>query len=877
MKRLFILLAILSLALAYSLPSFIRSEANSLIKRPPIYQKTLSNGLVVLFWENHSAPLSAVYLMIKTGSAWEGEFLGSGISHYLEHLISCGTTKFHSEEYYQNLLKKYCISSNAYTTTDVTVYHQVGPSEHFDIIAGMLYEFVSACAFTQAEVDREKNVILQEIAMNEEEPGDVFWDFVRENYYLVSPYRVPIIGYREQFSKLTRDDILRYYNSRYAPNNAILAIAGDLDTSVVWTVVETLFGKWERKTVTRPFPIDEPLPSTPRFVEGEFDGLGTLAYIGIRFPTIHWGDKDMWALNILGEILSGTDGARLDMELVSKLNLMTSVYAYHDIDPFQRGCFVIGGRFEYQNRDKMIEAMLEALDQVKSKGITKRELDEAKTMIFQRIRKISEGVEQQANEILYNFFIDGNPWTSDIEWAHYNALTVEDVNRVARKYLNQNTMIVTILKQKGLTISNDKSLLTGHKQDKSEFKLAKLPNGIQAVVAENQDASHCNIAIYVLGGSAYEPNGMEGLAKFTARYLREGTKRFPNFEALSGKLSQLGLTISIESGTHTIYLSCEFFPEQFSDVLSILDEICFSPTFPPQATTKLIAQQLSEINARNAHWLRDAIDFFRQRFYGKHPYGHNETGFAESVTKFTESDARRFWEERLNPQSIVIGFSGPMDESKVIHELTRVFGKRKLKSREHQKIPLASTHSEPERHEKTAPRKQVTLIVAYDAPPMNHPDQPSMEVADNILSGVGLSGWLFEELRSKRDFVYTVWSSYSPRVSGGEFVIATQFEPQNFDTVYSVIISLVEKLKNGKFSEDELKQAKLAATQARIEKNQFQKNRVSDIALDVLYGLGLDYEEKYLENLKSITSADVKEVAQKYFRNPVVVVINPDR
>lgn len=876
MKKKFLLLAFLSIAFGYSPPFFGQQFADSLLKHPPIYQKTLDNGLEVLFWENHSAPLVAVYIMIKTGSAWEGEFLGTGISHYLEHLVSSGTTKYHTEKYYQEMFKKYGISSNAYTSTDVTVYHQVGPSEHFDVIAGMIYEFVSACAFTQTEVDREKNVILQEIAMNKEEPSDVFWDFMRENYYLVSPYRVPIIGYREQFSKLTRDDILKYYNTRYAPNNAILAIAGDIDTSTVWAVVETLFGKWERKTITRDFPAYEPLPATPRFVEGEFDGLGTLAYIEIRIPTLQWGEKDMWALSVLDEILAGTEGARLDMELVSKRNLMTSIYAYHDIDPFQRGCFVIGGRFHYQNRDKVLEAIWEVIEKVKSSGITKKELDEAKKRIFREIRKLPEGVEQQSSKILYDYFMMGKPWTNDLEWSEYNSVTVDDVNGVARKYFNRDMMVVTILKQKGLAIFPDTPFSANVERTESKFKLKKLSNGVQVVISENPSVSHCNIVIYVLGGSAYEPKSMEGLSRFTAQYLREGTKSYPNFEALSERFNQLGIEISIESGMHTIYFSSEFFPEQFSEVLSVLCEMCFSPTFPPQSAPKLIAKQISEINARKAHWLKDAIDFFRQKFYGGHPYARPDVGLVETVNKFTSENARQFWQKCLNERYIVIGFSGPIDEEKAIGELEKVFGKKKLPSEEAEKIPFTSFHLSAERHEKTAPREQITVIVGYDAPPMNHPDQYPMKIADNFLSGIGLSGWLFEELRGKRDIVYTSWASYSPRIAGGDFTIAAQCDPQNFDTVYSVIFSLVEKLKKGDFSEEELRQAKVASVQGQIESNQYQNNRVSDATLNVLYGLGLDYEEKYIENLKLVRSADVKEAAQKYLKNPVVIIIKPE-
>ena len=141
--------------------------------KPDITVKQLDNGLTILYWHIPSSPAIAIRGYVLTGSMYEKEHLGDGISHYLEHLVSSGTTSKRTEKEYQRLERLMGGVQNAYTTNDETCYHITTTPEYFELADSMLFEWLTDCSFDEKEVKRERSVITQEIKKNQvilEEP-----------------------------------------------------------------------------------------------------------------------------------------------------------------------------------------------------------------------------------------------------------------------------------------------------------------------------------------------------------------------------------------------------------------------------------------------------------------------------------------------------------------------------------------------------------------------------------------------------------------------------------------------------------------------------------------------------------------------------------
>ncbi len=878
MRRLSLVLVLLVSAAfcVEDLPLFHKWVPDSVVFRPPVHHWTLPNGLEVLFWENHTVPLVSARVLIKTGSALEGKYVGCGISHYLEHIVSGGTTTKHTEAEYKKMVQEYGLSTNAFTTAYVTVYYGTGPAKHFDKLLGILAEWVQSCAFDTFEISREVKVILQEMKKCQEEPDRVLWRLYKKLYYQVSPYRHPTIGYRENFLRVTRDELIDYYRRRYAPNNAILAIAGDLDTSLVKRVVDSLWSGWQMQPVEPVWLPAEPLPVAARVAEKEMDV--EIAQFQMGFPTVYFGDDDLPALKILAVVLSGAKSSRLDMRLVNRPKpLAHSITAFLSTPYMERAQFIIGGSFDYNNRDSLLEAIWDEIDRIKRGDLSDDEVEWAKRMVKKAIQRQNETVEGQVASIVSSFLRAGKPHYSDFFLRSIMRVQTDDVVRVCRKYLVPEHMILAIVKPLGASLPSDSLLSLGRSLSRPRFELRKLENGLTLVLAENPALPTVDIAVYVMGGSVFEPQGKRGLAKFTANYLLEGTKKYPKFERLQRAIDDLGMILETGAGKHTMYLTANFLASDLKPALDILEQVLLHPVFPRESRQKLLESQLGELKAMRGSWYSDAALLFWEKFYAGHPYATPVAGVEGDVRDLRAEDAKRYWFSHLDPTRMVIAASGPVSVERFAEEFSRRFGDFGGGASDLPQVPPPRRHESPERYEKEVHRDQVTLIVGFDGcDARNESDKFALRAAAALLSGTGgLSGWLLEELRGKRDLVYVAWASAQSQLFGGHVSVVTQCQPEDVDTVVAVIMSLVDRLRRGDFREKELSRAVNALAEQFLRSRQTQADLVQTAALDQLYGFGYDYSESYPEKIRAVTKDDVVRVAQKYLKNPVVVMLKP--
>src|SRR5262245_26911168 len=196
-----------------------------------VLQTTLDNGLTVLIEENHANPLVSVQVFVRTGSIYEQEYLGSGISHFFEHLIHGGTTSTRSEADSRRILEEIGNNTNAYTTVDHTAYHINTTTAHWRTALELLADWMFHSAITPAEFEREKGVVQRELEQDLDNPEQLLAQTALETRFQVHPTRYPVIGYKELVQKVSRDDLVIYYRRMYTPNNMLLVVVGDVQTA----------------------------------------------------------------------------------------------------------------------------------------------------------------------------------------------------------------------------------------------------------------------------------------------------------------------------------------------------------------------------------------------------------------------------------------------------------------------------------------------------------------------------------------------------------------------------------------------------------------------------------------------------------------------
>src|ERR1017187_3025813 len=218
----------------------------------------LPNGLTVLLQSDRSAPIASVQVWVKTGSIHEGTQLGAGLSHFLEHMVFKGTTRRAGREL-SLTIQAHGGHINAYTTFDRTVYYVDLPAEHTGVAIDVLADAVLHSTLPAEEVAREREVILREIDMGQDDPDHRLGETLFATAFREHGYRHPIIGYREVFSALTRDDLLAYYRARYVPNNLVVVVAGAFAPATTRAAIDKHFGAAPRMPLAPVFLADEPL------------------------------------------------------------------------------------------------------------------------------------------------------------------------------------------------------------------------------------------------------------------------------------------------------------------------------------------------------------------------------------------------------------------------------------------------------------------------------------------------------------------------------------------------------------------------------------------------------------------------------------------
>ena len=260
----------------------------------------LDNGMVVIIKENHAAPVVSLHAYVRAGSIYEREYLGRGISHNLEHLMSSGTQK-RTKEQINQIIEEIGNVSNAYTTRDHASYYVTTASSYFDTALDVLSDYIQNASIPQAEVDSERGVILNEINMGKDDPDRRLYDLFSSTMFRDNPVGVTTIGYRELFEKTTRDDIVNYYKRMYVPNNTIFVVVGDVNASDTLGKIKEAFKNFQRG----PFP-DLSLPPlqgqvSKRYVEEGMDVQ--VAYMMMGFPTVTISHKDLYPLDVLAFIV----------------------------------------------------------------------------------------------------------------------------------------------------------------------------------------------------------------------------------------------------------------------------------------------------------------------------------------------------------------------------------------------------------------------------------------------------------------------------------------------------------------------------------------------------------------------------------------------
>ena len=420
--------------------------ANALLaqtKAEDVETFTLKNGMKMIVLEDHSIPNANMYLFWEVGS--RNEYPGiTGLSHFFEHMMFNGAKKY-GPKIFDRVMEANGGSNNAYTSENVTVYTNWFPSNSMEIIFDLEADRIGHLAIDEKMVESERGVILSERTTSLENSNlENLDEQVKSVAFHAHPYSWSVIGYESDIRNWTVEDLQNYFDTYYAPNNAVVVLVGDITPKEVKRLAQKYF---------EPIPQNEP-PRPVHVVEPEQRGEKRLIVhkevsspnILIAYHTPETSSDEYYAMDMLSSILSEGNSSRLYRALVDDKQLAVNVFTYYPMafDPFLLYIYSVaaGG----VNEADLETAIYEELEKIISEGVTEEELQKVKNLKLSAFYHSMETINGKANTIgTYQlFFGDYKKLFSAPE--DYRKVTAMDIQNVAAKYLKESNRTVGILK-----------------------------------------------------------------------------------------------------------------------------------------------------------------------------------------------------------------------------------------------------------------------------------------------------------------------------------------------------------------------------------------------------------------------------------------------
>ncbi|WP_124727532.1 M16 family metallopeptidase [Staphylospora marina] len=400
-----------------------------------IIRHTLESGLRIVAEKIPHVRSVSMGIWVGTGSENETPEL-NGISHFIEHMMFKGT-KTRTARQLAEAFDEIGGHVNAFTSKEITCYYAKVLDQHFSTSLSILADMFFDSVFAEEEIRKEKKVIIEEIRMVEDTPDDLVHDLLAEASAGDHALGRPVLGSVETVESFTREDILRYLEQHYVPENVVIAVAGNLPDDFL-EEIERIFSRHQ----------GGPKPergAPPRFHPGiKIRRKPTeQSHICLGMPGLPVGDSRIYTLVLLNNVLGGNMSSRLFQEVREERGLAYSVYSYHSAHK-DAGLFAVYAGTKHGQEDEVVECVREILADICVKGLTPRELSKAKEQLKSSLMLGLESSNNRMSRLGRNELLLGRHLTLDEIVESVDRITLDEVNELAKEIFSSSMSLALI-------------------------------------------------------------------------------------------------------------------------------------------------------------------------------------------------------------------------------------------------------------------------------------------------------------------------------------------------------------------------------------------------------------------------------------------------
>ncbi len=841
----------------------------------PYKQYKLKNGLTLVVHEDHKAPIVAVNIWYHTGS--KNEKPGkTGFAHLFEHLMFNGSENFNTD-YFKALEKVGATDLNGTTNEDRTNFFQNVPVSALDMVLWLESDRMGHLlgAVDKGKLDEQRGVVQNEKRQGENQPYAISEELVTKAVWPAEhPYSHTVIGSMEDLNAASLDDVREWFRNYYGPSNAVVVVAGDIDSETARQKVEKYFGD---------IPPGPPVSHFHSWIAKRSGSQREVAQDRVPQARLYkvWNmpghdTPDETYLDLLSQILSSDKASRLYKRLVYDDQSATAVASFTD-DREMAGLFYITATAKPgDDLTKVEKAVDEELSKLLKDGPTQAELDRIRTQWFARFVRGAErigGFGGKSDILAQSTVYGGSPdaYKKTLHWVA--GATPADIKRVANQWLGDGVYNLEILPYPNYTpaaVGADRSKMPEPGEPPAskfpELKKAKLSNGMQVIVAERHNVPIVNFSMLFDAGYASDQFAIPGTASLTMRTLEDGTAT-KNAIDLSTALSSLGANLTTGSNIDMSFVNVSALKTELDPTLDLYSDVILHPAFSKADFERRQKLQVATIQREKATPVQMALRVLPRLIYGgAHAYGNPFTGSGteQSVAKISRDDLVKFHQTWFKPNNATLLVVGDTTLAEIQPKLEKLFASWKPGEVPKKNIASVPVNDKPVVYIIDKPGAiQSVIIAGIVAPPRGNKDEIAIQTMNTVLGGAFVSR-LNMNLREDKHWSYGAFS-FMPNARAQRIFIA--YAPVQTDKTKESVSEMVKELrditKDRLITADELAMAKGNLTQSMPGEWETATAVSQSIAEMVSFGLPADYYDTFAGKVKAVVLNDMNAAAME--------------
>ena len=870
----------------------------------PFEKYVLPNGLEVILSEDKRLPLVAVDLWYHVGPINEAAGR-TGFAHLFEHMMFQGSKHVPGDSHFQLLEAAGASSVNGTTSFDRTNYFETLPANELEL--GLWLES-DRMGYLLDTVDQVKLANQQDVVRNERRqsrenvPYGIVQDALYQHLFPKGhPYYANVIGSHADIQAAKLEDVKQFFKQYYAPNNASLAIVGDIDKAAAKQLVEKYFGPLKRGPAVPKVTVETPAITAERRVVIKDRVQLSRVYMAWLSPAFFKpGDTDADAA---AAILGGNKSSRLYKSLVYDKQIAQDVSVYQASMGLKSAFQIVATVRPGHTPEEVETAIAAEIEKFKRDGPDAAELERARntfeTLVLQGLENLGGfgGVADTLN--MFNHYV-GDPDYLQKYIDEHRKVTAASVKAFVSEYLTPTSRVVlhAVPGEQDLgaqvptppapkvapgtgaeAVNADAPWRATRPPAKTGLSVSlpapasfSLPNGLTVVYQVRPGLPVGAASLVLKTGSDANPPGRSGLANFTAALLDQGTAT-RNAGAIADALAQIGASLEAASSKDSMSVSIGSLTRNFGPALELLADVALHPTFPPDEIERQRRSRLGNLAAtRQSPNGIASTNAVAALFGPRHAYGYIEIGNESAANTTTRDDVVAFWKRSFVPANAALVVASPLTDVQLRPIVEKAFGAWSGAAPPAPDLGTATPTAARIVITDRPGAPQTQLLVAGVGVPRSVPEFPALSVMNTALGGLFASR-INLNLREAHGYTYGASSQFVFRKHPGLFWVSTGVRTDATAPAVSEIFKEIQRIVDKPMSAEELTMAKDSIVRGLSSQFETSSNATGVLANLVVYNLGLDYYSRFPGDVAAVTPESAQAAARKYLDPAKMIVV----